>query len=151
MRPEAGEPTSPWASRSRRRAAAVGWTAAIVVLCLIPSGWLGLGAIERGRAGLPLPSPDKLVHFALFGGFALLWSLACWPARYPARIAAAGIALVLGTEWAQNLPFIARDGNLPDALADTIGLLVGSVAAPWIARRWEALRAPAGDPEKISR
>lgn len=115
---------------------ALGWTALIVTLCLMPARWLGRVGVEEGFFRMPLPSPDKLVHFTLFAGFAALWTRAAWPRRVLGWVLAAGLALAIATELAQSLPVIARDGNLPDTLADTLGVAL----AAWLTPRF--LRAP---------
>lgn len=120
-----------------RRGVALAWTAAILALCLPPASWLGIVEVVPTGEGLPLPPPDKVVHFTLFAGFSVLWSAAAWPARRPAMVLAAGLALAVITELWQELPFIARDGNLADGLADSAGALAGVLAAPWLLRRDE--------------
>ena len=121
--------------------AAVAWTILILVLCFLPADWLGVAAVEEGFFRIPMPAPDKVVHFTLFAGFAVLWTLASWPRRAAVAVAAAGLALAVGTELGQNLPIVARDGNLLDALADSLGVLAGATLAPVYLGRREAATA----------
>jgi hypothetical protein len=136
--------------RPLRLGAALGWTLLILILCFIPADWLGLVIVEEGPARLPLPSPDKLVHFLLFSGFAALWTLVAWPRRAVGRVAVAGLALAVLTELVQDLPAIARDGNLPDALADTLGVLAGATFTPVFLRNREARKSLAASPKKLA-
>jgi hypothetical protein len=103
----------------------------ILVLCLIPARWLGLRDVVEAAEGLYLPPPDKIVHVTLFAGFSALWVAAAWPERRTWAILVAGLALAALTELGQDLPFVARDGNLADGLADSSGILVGLVVATW--------------------
>jgi hypothetical protein len=129
--------TGAWTRQSStfRRGAAITWTAVILVLCWIPARWLGLQEYVPDTGGFPLPPPDKLIHFSLFAGFSLLWIGAAWPRRVALRVLLAGLALAVLTELGQDLPFIARDGNLPDGLADSAGIVAGVVAGAWLSNR----------------
>jgi hypothetical protein len=49
-------------------------------------------------------------------------------------VAVAGIALAVITDLGQNLPFLRRDGEVADALADSVGVLVGLWLFPWFER-----------------
>lgn len=132
-----------WPSRRLRTGMAAAWTVLILALCLMPANWLGLAVVEQGYFRIPIPSPDKLVHFTLFAGFSALWIAAGWPRRAAGLVVTAGLALAVFTELAQNLPAVGRDGNLLDTLADTLGVLGGG----WIAARALPRIAPtAGDP-----
>jgi hypothetical protein len=82
-----------------------------------------------------IPWFDLLVHFTLFAGFALNWIRAVAAALRWALVPAAGLCLALGTEWAQGLPFIQRDPNLLDGLADVGGLALGLAAAALVCRK----------------
>ena len=85
----------------------------------------------------------------MFLVFAVLWLEATKgkPGRF-AWVAGAGIALAVVTELGQNVPFLRRDGEIADALADSVGVLVGLWLFPWVDRvsaRWRskgALEAP---------
>jgi hypothetical protein len=126
---------------------AVVWTLVILVLCWIPADWLPVK--ETGGPGWDLPHKDKFVHAGMFLVFAVLWLEATKgkPGRF-AWVAAAGIALAVVTELGQNLPFLRRDGEVADALADSVGVVVGLWLFPWIDRlrvRWwtkGAMEAP---------
>jgi hypothetical protein len=133
-------------ARRVRIGAAVGWTALILFLCLLPADWWGLPVVEEDYFRIPLPSPDKLIHFTLFAGFAVLWVAAGWPRYWVAATIAAGLALAVGTEVLQNVPALGRDGNVMDTLADGLGVLAGAAIAPLYLRRRAAGRVS----EKIS-
>ena len=103
---------------------AVVWTLVILVLCWTPADWLPVE--ETGGQGWGLPHKDKLVHAGIFFIFSVLWLAATGEKRGRfAWVAGAGIALAVVTELGQNLPFLRRDGEVADALADGVGVLVG--------------------------
>lgn len=123
---------------------AVTWTLVILVLCWTPADWLPVK--ETGGPGWELPHKDKFVHAGMFFVFALLWLAAARekPRRF-AWVAGAGIALAVVTELVQNLPFLKRDGEVVDAVADCVGVLVGLWLFPWIDRvstRWRSGGTP---------
>ena len=131
-------------------ALAVVWTFVILVLCWTPADWLPVK--ETGESGWDLPHKDKFVHAGVFLVFAVLWLEATRgkPGRF-AWVAVAGIAIAVVTELGQNLPILRRDGEVADALADSVGVAVGLWLFPWIDRvvaRWRsngALEAPHDD------
>jgi len=127
-----------------RLALAVVWTLVILVLCWTPADWLPVKETEGSV--WDLPHKDKFVHAGMFFVFAVLWLAATRekPGRF-AWVAAAGIALAVVTELGQNLPFLRRDGEVADALADCVGVVVGLWLFPWIERvsvRWRSSGAP---------
>ncbi len=145
---ELSEPGNPREALMRiRPTLAFVWTLVILVLCWTPADWLPVK--ETGGAGWDLPHKDKFVHAGMFLVFAVLWLEATKgkPGRFT-WVAAAGIALAVVTELVQNVPFLRRDGELADALADSVGVLVGLWVYPWVDKvgaRWRtkgALEAP---------
>lgn len=119
-------------ARPLRMFSAVLWTLVILVLCWTPSYLLPLDE-GPGRSLLGLLHLDKVVHAGIFVAFTVLWlravrggnSLAFW-------VFAGGLALAVITEWAQNLPLIAREGEAADAVVDVIGLLAGFPIYVWL-------------------
>jgi VanZ family protein len=116
-----------------RRTLAVLWTLVILVLCWTPADWLPVK--ETQGAVRHLPHKDKIVHAGMFFVFAVLWLEATRekPGRFP-WVAAAGIALAILTELVQNIPFLRRDGEVADALADSAGVFVGLWLFPLVDR-----------------
>jgi VanZ family protein len=106
-------------------AAAITWTVIIFVACLWPG---------KELPHSDLPFIDKWTHFVLFGLFSLLWLLACPPppGKPLSRLLAITlIAVALGAlvEGLQTwLPALGRSGDLMDALADSLGGILGSAA-----------------------
>jgi hypothetical protein len=105
---------------------AIGWTVLLLVACWLPADWMPVR--EPGGSPRRLPNADKLVHAALFGGFALLWRRAGWPAG---RVVVVGLALAVATEAGQALPMIRRDADALDAAADALGVLAAVGVAGW--------------------
>jgi VanZ family protein len=112
-------------------ALAIAWTALILIACLTPRELLP----DEDRTGLALglAHPDKLVHFSLFAVFAVLWCRVRQPRIRPVYVLVAGVLLAGLTELAQELPFIHRDGDIWDALADSLGAVAGTVV--WVVRK----------------
>ena len=108
--------------RDRRKLLAWLGTCLIVTLCLWPKTWLPAREASPRNA----PHADKVIHFAMFAVFGLLWMRVGPVSR--ARVGlvlAAAVALAIGTELLQGLPLIARDPDPFDAIADVLGGAMG--------------------------
>lgn len=88
-----------------------------------------------------IPNFDKLVHGSLYGvaGFLLYWSVA-WPAgarrSWVRALVIAGVAAVWGTLDEVHQAWIpSRSMEAGDALADTLGGLVGGLVALAVSRQ----------------
>jgi VanZ family protein len=116
--------------RPLRKGLALAWTALILALCLTPSTWLPRSE-SHGPPLFNIPHFDKIVHVALFAGFGLLW---CGALRSPGRLTRvliAGLIFAVATEVLQGLPFVDRDPDLVDGLADAFGVVLG-VGTAWL-------------------
>lgn len=111
-------------SRRLRAVIAAAWTALILLGCWLPRN--RLRSIEGPEGLFRVPQLDKFAHAAMFLGFALFWRAAASARAWP-KIVLAGIALIALTETGQRLPFIQRDADLGDALADALGLSLGLI------------------------
>lgn len=69
-----------------------------------------------------LPVSDKVVHFLLFAALAVTGRLAGVP---PLRLAVGLVAYAGVSEVLQTVLPINRDGDVRDAIADTVGALAG--------------------------
>lgn len=106
------------------------WTVLVVVLLLLPGGWLSGPELAGIATVAGIPHFDKLVHAFLFG--VLAW-LACGSlrqigARWPVMLALLG-AVLLGTMLELIQPIVDRSGEFEDALADGGGAFLA--AALW--------------------
>ena len=106
------------------RRLAILWTAVIVIGCLIPGD---------GIPSIRLLSYDKLIHVLLFVGFGALWTTAS-PLQIGA-VLASGVALGIALEVAQTLPLVNRSGDVLDAVADVVGLVLGVGLGRWLVGR----------------
>lgn len=93
--------------------------------CLVPSAWL---PAESSTAPGQIPHLDKFVHFGMFAAFAVLWRRAGQGTGWGWRVLVCGLCLAGATELAQGAPFIERDSDPWDALADAGGVVAGLAA-----------------------
>jgi VanZ family protein len=110
---------------------AIGWTVLIFVLCWTPPRHLPVS--ESAPSLFKLAHIDKVLHAALFAGFAFLWRRATGPGSAPV-IAVSGMALAVITELGQATELVGRDGDVADGMADVAGVLIGLVAAGMLRR-----------------
>jgi len=114
---------------------AIAWTILLLALILAPSSVL---PDEEAISVKPFfPPPDFAIHFALFTGFVMSWLQVGRSWRWQVTLAAIALILAVVTEFAQALPWIGRDPELRDGIADGAGALVGFVAAA-ILDRWRS-------------
>lgn len=107
------------------------WALFILLLTGIPGNY-----VPETISFLDWASPDKVVHFILFGGqtflilFAFRDKLSDKKNRRKVIITAItlGVAYGLLTEILQAYVFIGRDGNLFDFVADFLGAILGFLA-----------------------
>jgi VanZ family protein len=107
------------AYKRRARLAAVLWTLLIFIACLWPG---------KDIPDIQVPFIDKWVHFVLFGVFAFLW-LCGYPRRgwrTPVLILLVSVFTGWLVEELQGaLPALGRTKDMMDALADSVGGLLG--------------------------
>jgi len=123
------------------------WTTLLLIACLTPASWLR--GSEHAHVGLS--HVDKIVHFGLFAGFGFFWSLvgsgrSAW---FSLSVILVGVSFAILTELGQGLPMIGRDPDLYDAIADIIGLFVGSGLAH-LGNRYLAGRLVGPHAEKVA-
>jgi VanZ family protein len=110
-------PDSPY--KKQARFVAILWTLLILIGCFTPS---------KDIPQVNVPLIDKWVHLVLFGGFTFLWL--CSSPRYSAKslivLLLITVAFGASIELMQGLlTFLGRSMELLDAVADTIGGLMG--------------------------
>ncbi|MFA8449080.1 MAG: VanZ family protein [Bacteroidales bacterium] len=109
----------------------IAWAVVILVLIGVPGNY-----IPAYRSFVDWISPDKVVHFIMFGGlsFFLLSGLSrqyqLTKFRWSFAIVCVLISIVYGgvTELLQAYVFVGRDGNIFDFLANVLGAILGSLA-----------------------
>lgn len=107
---------------------AIGWTLVILGLCSIPG---------RSLPGVSLFEFDKVAHFGIFFVFAVFWM---WALRMSLQkrilaVMASGIAYAVLTEIYQGLLPFERTPDVYDALANSLGLMVGVASYSYWERR----------------
>jgi len=110
---------------------AIIWAIGIIILTGVPSTYF-----PRTITFLDWASPDKIVHFILFGGqsFLILYAFKEQYLNGNRRLLIVGIAISIGilygllTEILQHYVFIGRNGNYFDFIADVIGAFIGFLA-----------------------
>lgn len=108
----------------------IAWALMIMVLIGIPGNY-----IPKVETFLDWIGPDKLVHFALFGGqsffimFGLTKQYQSVNYRWSFAVAAFTVAVVYGgiTELLQAYVFYGRHGSIFDFIANTLGALLGCI------------------------
>jgi VanZ family protein len=100
------------------------WTMLIFILLVMPTTGL------EGKDVNEIPNVDKIVHVILFAVFSFLW-FSFFDSNYPQKrnlifpaIFIMGSLYGLGMEFVQKY-FTERSFSLMDALADSIGILIG--------------------------
>lgn len=96
-----------------RRWIALLWTVGLFASTLTPGQYV---------PDVPILSFDKVVHVALFFGFAMLW-LRLYPTRRR-DVFLGGVAVGIAIELLQHWLPIDRSGDVYDVIADTVGLLL---------------------------
>lgn len=93
---------------------AIVWTLVILAVCTLPG---------KNVPNPPFPNFDKLVHLGMF----VIWSV-LWLLSHPAKgklIIILGMAYGLGIEFYQQILPFDRTFDWWDALADSVGVLLG--------------------------
>jgi VanZ family protein len=104
--------------------AALIWTFIILIIVGIPGN-----QIPKITNWTNLFQPDKIVHIVLFFPFSWLW--ASYFVTQTSRrktlfwVALFGMIYAILTELLQFYLFLGRNANMPDAIADIVGVLVG--------------------------
>lgn len=96
-----------------RRLIALLWTVGLFAATLAPGEYV---------PAVPILSFDKVVHVALFFGFALVW-LSLYPTRRR-DVFLGGLAVAIAIEVLQNALPIHRSGDVYDVIADVVGLVL---------------------------
>ena len=111
-----------------RLVTAVLWTLAIVTVCWLPGELVQ--EVEGESPVFKIPYLDKLIHWGIFAGFAVLWLRVGESRRRSAWVILAGVGLSALTEVVQALvPAIHRDGEIGDFLIDGLGVITGVAMA----------------------
>jgi hypothetical protein len=109
-----------------RLMSAIAWTLVILVLCWTPDIYLLVKEEPRFLSDFIPIRIDKIVHAGIFLVFAVLWLRALGgQKRWFLWILLGGTALAIISELGQNVPIVHRDGDVDDALADIVGLILG--------------------------
>lgn len=103
------------------------WTVVILVLVGIPGN-----QVPKVSDWMDVFQPDKIIHVFIFAPFSWLWSkyfMLITNSKNKGIIISAvfGILYAISTEIMQFYVFIGRNGNLADAIADIVGVLVGLI------------------------
>lgn len=105
------------------RWAAITWTAAIFLACWFPSDRLSIK--ESSSHTIMIPHADKIVHFSLFTIFSILWVRLGSDRHSLIMIVLSGVVIATLSEVGQAHPWVNRDPDLFDVIADFLGLLTG--------------------------
>jgi len=110
---------------------AVLWTLVILTMCWLPGELVR--EVEGESSVFRIPHLDKLIHWGIFAGFAVLWLRVGESRRRYAWVVLAGVGVAALTEVVQALvPAIHRDGEIGDFLIDGLGVITGIAVAHWV-------------------
>ena len=133
--------SSPWElPRNYPTGWAIAWTLLLLGLCLTPKSMMPDEDSFSFREYIP--HSDLAVHFTLFTGFVMSWIRVGGTWLRWMAVPVVGVFLAAATEYAQGLPYIHRDPNLLDALADIVGVLAGLTASRLLYRATTATQVP---------
>jgi VanZ family protein len=101
------------------------WASVIFVIIAIPGNY-----IPRAHGFWELISPDKIVHLGMFAPLAFLIARATFKAHKQFKLAVIiallfGIIYAIFTELLQYYVVYGRNGNIFDAIADIVGVVIG--------------------------
>jgi len=104
---------------------AILWGILILVIIGIPGNY-----IPKPHGFLELISPDKIIHLFMFAPFSFLISRGIWKQSQNLKSAIwisffFGIIYAFSTELLQFFVISGRNGNIYDAIADSLGVLIG--------------------------
>ena len=102
---------------------AIGWTFVILLLTGLPGD-----SFPKTSKWLDVFQVDKLIHLGMFIPFTLFWLLFLELKKVSNKIAiisVIGIMYGILTEVLQHYVFIGRNANVPDVIADAIGIILG--------------------------
>jgi VanZ family protein len=123
------EETSDGRQFYRVLAAAI-WTLLILVLCWMPRDLVR--QVEDESSWFEIPHLDKIVHWAIFAIFSILWLRVRQFRRPVGWVILSGFVLAVVTEIVQGLSVIGRDMSFADMVTDCIGVVVGVAVAPFV-------------------
>ncbi|MCK5846334.1 MAG: VanZ family protein [Bacteroidales bacterium] len=108
--------------------AALLWMVIILLLTGLPGN-----SFPKVSKWMDVFQPDKLIHIAMFFPFAWFWQSYLALINTPKKRAVlivifSGIVYASLTEVLQYYIFIGRNANIPDAIADIIGVIFGVIA-----------------------
>jgi len=101
------------------------WTSIIFVIIAVPGNY-----IPKPHGIWEMMSPDKIVHLAMFAPLSFLsaWGVYRTSGRLKLSFIFAaiyGVVYAISTELLQYFVISGRNGNLYDAIADVVGVLLG--------------------------
>lgn len=113
------------------------WSALVLVAIGVPGSYF-----PQPVSFLSLLSPDKIVHLLLFSPLAVLLRHTFVSANAPTLLKTHsgwfaflfGTVFGISTELLQYSIFIGRNGNVYDAIADTVGIVLGIFLYPQLVK-----------------
>ncbi len=124
---------------------ALAWTLLILFVCWLPADRLPIRETTHPSIWeLKVPHADKIVHFGVFVIFSTLWLRGRSSPRAYVYIIVSGMLLAVVSELGQGHPWIRRDPDLLDIVADILGVLSGAAFATRLPATW--MRRSINDP-----
>ncbi len=108
------------------------WAFVILVIIAVPGNY-----IPKAHGFWELISPDKIVHLGMFSPLAYLLARAIFKVHQQIKLSifitlSFGIIYAIFTELLQYYVVYGRNGNIYDAIADIVGVILGLLLFQWI-------------------
>ena len=108
------------------------WALIVLIIIAIPGSY-----IPKTSGFWELFSPDKIVHLGMFAPLSYLITRAVFRAHNRLKLAFSiasliGIVYAIFTELLQYYVVSGRNGNIYDAIADIIGVVLGLLLYGWV-------------------
>lgn len=116
---------------------AMAWTILILCVCWLPSNRLPIPESADGSIWkLKLPHADKIVHFGIFATYTVLWFRTNASLRFRRTIVLFGLILAVVSELGQSHPWVRRDPDILDIVADGAGVLIAASCWSLVSKSW---------------
>lgn len=113
------------------------WTAFILCVCWLPSNRMPIPETSHSSLwNLKFPHADKLVHFGIFATYTMLWFRTNPSLNFRRAVVIIGLILAVLSELGQAHPWVRRDPDILDIVADVAGVLIAASCWSLFPKNW---------------